>query len=272
MKTRPILTIFLFSLLSMSASLAEETTVPLRLLSYNIKHAQGMDGVVDVERIAKVIEAQKPDLVALQEVDKGCTRSKNQDIAKILGERLGMKHHFGKTISLGNGEYGNAVLSRLPVVETHLHKLPKSGEPRAALEVVVEWRGQHLSFVSIHLDHQSEDGRNAQVQTLLKTFALCEHPVILGGDFNAARWSPPMKLFPEAGWTVLEKNDGNDIRTLQGEKNRKDSDTPERAEIDFLVIRGLPIAKFTHGVIPELMASDHRPIYATIEPLPKDTH
>lgn len=270
MKTIPAITFGLLSLLLTAAGLAGETTAPLRLLAYNIKHARGMDGVVDVERIAKVIEKQNPDLVALQEVDKNCTRSNNQDIAKILGERLGMKHRFGKTINLGKGEYGNAVLSRLPIVETHLHKLPKSGEARAALEVVVEWHGKRLSFVSLHLERNSGDGRNAQVQALLEAFGPRDHPVILAGDFNAARWSRPMKRFAEAGWTVLEKNDGKDTRTIHGEKNRKDSATPERVEIDFLVVRGLPIAKFTHGVIPELMASDHRPIYATIVPVPKD--
>ena len=69
---------------------------PLRMVSYNIRHGRGMDGRVDLARTARVLARLKPDLVALQEVDKICTRSGGVDIAKELGRRLKMHHAFGR--------------------------------------------------------------------------------------------------------------------------------------------------------------------------------
>ena len=47
----------------------------LRVLTYNIHHGEGTDGVFDLERLAKVINDLAPDIVALQEVDKGTDRA-----------------------------------------------------------------------------------------------------------------------------------------------------------------------------------------------------
>lgn len=80
----------------------------LRFVSYNIQHGEGMDGKINLKRIAEVIAKEKPDLVALQEVDKNCTRSGKRDIAKELGELLNMEFRFGKSMSFQGGEYGNA--------------------------------------------------------------------------------------------------------------------------------------------------------------------
>ena len=57
--------IFIFLTLIFPSLIADE----LRLVAYNIHHGEGMDGKLDLERIARVIAAEKPDLVALQEVD-----------------------------------------------------------------------------------------------------------------------------------------------------------------------------------------------------------
>lgn len=237
----------------------------LRLLSYNIKHAKGMDGKLDVERIAKVIAEQTPDLVALQEVDKDCKRSKNIDIAGKLGEILKMEHRFGKTIDLGKGEYGLAVLSRFPVKKTHIHKLPKGGEPRIALEIIVDKKGELISFVTLHLDWTNKKIRTDQVKEVMKVLAERKHKVVLAGDFNAPRNSDTIQELVKAGWNVLEKNDGNGVRTFHGEKDRAVSATAEREEIDFIVLKNFPKSNIKHGVVQELIASDHRPIYAIIK-------
>ncbi len=66
----------------MAASGESAATGSLELMSYNIRHGVGMDGVLDLERIAEVINRERPDLVALQEIDRNCTRSGNRDIAR----------------------------------------------------------------------------------------------------------------------------------------------------------------------------------------------
>ncbi|MBT8045323.1 MAG: hypothetical protein KJO79_10270, partial [Verrucomicrobiae bacterium] len=83
----------------------------LRVLSYNIHHGVGLDGKLDLGRIAKVIRKQNPDLVALQEVDKLVTRSDKTDQAVVLAKYLGLHVVFGKSIDFQGGVYGNAILS-----------------------------------------------------------------------------------------------------------------------------------------------------------------
>lgn len=234
----------------------------LRLLSYNIKHGKGMDGKLDVERIAKVIAKQTPDLVALQEVDKNCERSKNIDIAGKLGEILKMEHRFGKTINLGKGEYGLAVLSKFPIKETHIHKLPKGGEARIALEIIVDKKGELISFVTLHLDWTNKKIRTEQVKETMKVLSERKHKVVLAGDFNAPRDSDTMQELVKVGWNVLEKNDGNGIRTFHGGDKHAEA---AQDEIDFIVLKNFPKSKIKHGVVQEFIASDHRPIYAIIK-------
>ena len=93
----------------------------LTVLAYNIRHGEGMDNKIDLQRIADVISKVNPDLVALQEVDKFCKRSGQRDLARELGEMLGMQHRFGKFMDYQGGEYGMAVLSRFPIILSLIH-------------------------------------------------------------------------------------------------------------------------------------------------------
>ena len=243
--------IFVILTLILPALLAEE----LRLVAYNIHHGEGMDGKLDLERIAKVIAAEKPDLVALQEVDKGCKRSGGVDQAAELAKILKMEQRFGKFMDYQGGEYGMAVLSRLPIAETIIHKLPKGAEPRIALEVVVKsptWPGK-FSFISIHNDWIKEPLRVKQIQVLQAGLKNCKHPVILAGDFNAEPKSDSLMALEENGWKMLR----------EGRKNTWSASKP-KVEIDFFFAKGLPVSQFQDTVIAEKVASDHRPIAVVI--------
>ena len=224
-------------------------------MSYNIHHGEGMDGIIDIDRIAKIISTENPDLVALQEVDKFCTRSGKRDMAAELGELLGMEHIFGKAMDFQGGEYGLAVLSKLPIKESKLHFLPEGDEPRRALEVTIRV-GDYpdpISFISIHNSWTGEEIRVKQVTELLKSLGERDHPVVLAGDFNARRDHDSMKLLGDAGWKILRSR-------LEG---MPDS-TLSESQIDFFVIRNLPVISVESVVIDETIASDHRPIFAEI--------
>ena len=78
----------------------------LRVLCYNIHHAAGVDGKLDVPRIARVIQSVKPDLVALQEVDRNTTRTGKVDQAAELAQLTRMNHVFGANIAFQGGQYG----------------------------------------------------------------------------------------------------------------------------------------------------------------------
>ena len=236
----------------------QEKSHALRVVSYNIRHGEGADGKVDLKRSANVISELKPDLVALQEVDKNCRRSGNVDIAKELGELLGMEHRFGKFMNFQGGEYGMAVLSRLPILESVRHQLPDGAEPRCALEVKVQVDGlpSPVCFVCIHNDWTKESIRLKQVQSLLAQLQGRENPIVLAGDFNGDRSDESMRLLAGAGWRIVQKNNAEESKTWP-------ADEP-RVEIDFFVIRNFPRVEIDHDVIQEAVASDHRPILAVI--------
>ena len=88
----------------------------VRILSYNIHRAIGVDRRFRPDRIARVIAHHDPDVALLQEVDEGVPRSRELDLARELAERLGYPHlAVGHNVSLRRGRYGNATLSRFPI-------------------------------------------------------------------------------------------------------------------------------------------------------------
>lgn len=113
---------------------ADEPT-QLRMLSYNIHHAEGVDQKLDLERITSVILSVTPDLVGLQEVDQKATRSGSIDQPAELARLRKMNVAFGANIPLQGGHYGNAVLSRFPVASHKNHLLPnfENGEQRGVI-------------------------------------------------------------------------------------------------------------------------------------------
>jgi endonuclease/exonuclease/phosphatase family metal-dependent hydrolase len=256
--SNPLFNSILAVLCAVTAAAADEPAPldTLRVLSYNIRHGRGMDQKVDFDRIAKVIAGTKPDLVALQEVDRGVGRSGKVDAPGFLGKTLGMHHKFGSSMPYQGGEYGLAVLSRFPVAEARVHKLPGGGEPRIALEVEVDLpkaggSKTRISFVSVHFDWTSpDDTRLAQASALIEVLRSRKHPVIVAGDFNDVRGSRTLDAF--AAEFHLPESAGPTVP----------ADQP-RSEIDFITWRGLPrMAELE--VIGENVASDHRPVLAAI--------
>lgn len=227
----------------------------LRVMSYNIKHGYGNDGVIDLERAATVIESVGPDVVTLQEVDERCARSGSVDQAAWLGERLGMTPMFGQFMDYDGGRYGMAVLSKLPVVSWKNIVLPSGAEPRSALAARVKLaNGKEVVVVGIHL-YATEEERLAQAQTILDEFAGEEAPVVLAGDFNSRPGSSVLQLF-ETSWTNPDK--GEDRYTFPSEE-------PSR-EIDFVLYRGAESVGIVKvDVIDEPLVSDHRPLFLELE-------
>ena len=229
----------------------------LKILSYNIKHGRGMDGRVDLKRTAEVIRSLSPDLVTLQEVDKNCTRSGSIDLTQELGAMLDMEGRFGKFMDFQGGEYGMAVLSKFPVVSHQVHVLPRGAEPRCALELRVnpgkDWG--EIRLLGIHHDWTRENLRVTQCEALLKKMEEERGPVILAGDFNADRKSQSVRLLIDSGFEILSNSPTNTFP----------SDKP-KVEIDFIMCKGLSFTRFTHKVVAEKIASDHRPVLVELKP------
>ncbi len=229
----------------------------LRVLSYNVHHCEGTDGKLDLLRIARVIRAADPDLVALQEVDYKTKRTNGVDQTAELARLTGMHARFGKAIDHAGGEYGQAILSRFPLEAATVHKLPgmPEREQRIAVEIPVKWDGFDLTFVSTHLDHQLTTEREQQAVTLNELFAKSEKPVVLVGDFNATPESKPLVLLNEK-WKVATLNPKL-LTVPAGKPNR---------QIDYVLVRPANTFRvFKAEVIDEPVASDHRPVFVVLQ-------
>jgi endonuclease/exonuclease/phosphatase family metal-dependent hydrolase len=164
-----------------------------RIVTYNVHRCVGVDRRLDVGRVAEVIAAQSPDIVALQELDVGRPRSGGIDQAHRLAQRLGMAFHFNAAFKVEEELYGDAILTALP------ERLVKAGpipgyrlfpnlEPRGALWVAVEVEGVTLQVINTHLGLVPGE-QQLQAKALVGDRWLGEcgrsDPVLLVGDFNA---------------------------------------------------------------------------------------
>lgn len=176
--------------------------IDLRLMTYNVHGCAGMDGRVSPRRIARVIKAQLPDVVALQELDLGHRRSRAEDQAAIIADELGLHVVFCPTITRGEEHYGHALLSRYPIHVVKRLRLPHDPkgwwqEPRAAIWARIEVGGRTVSVITTHLGLGARE-RAEQVRTLLGDDWIGSippgEPVVLCGDFNALPGSLPYRL------------------------------------------------------------------------------
>ena len=158
---------------------------PLVVASYNIHRGVGLDRKRDLDRIAQVIAEMRPDVVGLQEVvrENGVPHA---DQALYLSAALDMQVVMGETRRFGNGTYGNAVLTRLPVLGSVRCDLSCDGrEPRGCLRVDLDLDHTAVHVFNCHFGLAFRE-RRAQL-ALLAGFlqaADCEGPRLLVGDFN----------------------------------------------------------------------------------------
>ena len=237
----------------------DDQNLRLRILSYNIHHAEGVDGKLDVPRIAQVILSVDPDLVALQEVDKNTIRTGkvNQDIE--LSRLTKMNCVFGSNITFQGGQYGNAILSKFPIIKNKNFLLPNvdSGEQRGLLQSQIQISNkENVLFFSTHLDHRRSDReRLASAKAINQIISLGnKSPAILAGDFNDVPDSPTLK---ELGKVWLRSNK-KILRTIPASK-------PSR-QIDYIFVQPKERWKIIESqVLDEDIASDHRAIFSIIE-------
>ena len=165
----------------------------VRLMTYNVHGCVGVDKRLDVGRIAAVIAQNRPDIVALQELDVGRARSGRVDQAHEIAGRLGMRVHFNCAFRVEEEQYGDAILTPLPyrlVRSGPLPTLPRARlERRGALWVAVEVSpGVELQVLNTHLGLVPLE-QKAQVAALLGADWIGHKgwraPAALLGDFNA---------------------------------------------------------------------------------------
>jgi len=214
-----------------SSKLATSGTT-LRVMTWNIHHGEGLDKKVDIDRIAKIILSVKPDVVALQEIDRGVERSGKIDIITKLADLTDMTYAFGKTIDYQGGEYGNAFLTRFPILEErNLHYVPiQPGEQRGLLQLILDVRGEEIVVANTHLESRSDDSARASSVGELRNALRRYHPrpVVVCGDLNDlpdSRVIGELKKDYTDSWALVGRGDGF---TFQ-------SDAPKK-RIDYILV------------------------------------
>ena len=166
----------------------------LRVLSYNMHRAIGVDRLFRPERIAKVINHHQADIVLLQEVDVGVPRSKNLDLAKVMAEAAGYPHYAtGLNVKLFKGKYGNATLSKFPISRSrNINLTVGNRKARGCLHSTIEISNsidftQKLEVFNLHLGLSSQE-RVRQVGLLIHSEEFRSLtpgiPCLVGGDLN----------------------------------------------------------------------------------------
>lgn len=174
----------------------------LRLMTYNTHGCGGMDGRVSPRRVARVIQGELPDIVALQELDLGRRRSRAEDQAAIIARETGMPHvEFCPTITRGEEHYGHAMLSRWPMKIMKRARLPHDPEswwqePRSAIWARVEVDEHIVNVITTHLGLGARE-RVLQMEALIGPEWIGaippDEPVLLCGDFNMMPNSAPYR-------------------------------------------------------------------------------
>lgn len=167
----------------------------LRILTYNIHRAIGLDRRFRPERIADVLRHYQADIVLLQEVDEGAPRSREMDLAKELAVMLGYPHYaVGHNVSLRKGRYGNATLSRFPIIrERNIDLTIGQKKRRGCQHTSIKIRkdsmpNKHmLEVFNLHLGLSAQE-RKQQLDLLahsseFKSLHLSDSGIV-AGDFN----------------------------------------------------------------------------------------
>ena len=241
-----------------SASAHRARTV--RVMTYNIHVGVGMDKKLDLARIAKVINEQKPELVGLQEVDRGVERTQRIDEIAELAKLTKMDYAFAFNLKYQGGQYGVAILSGRPILATdhRLYKNLREAERRGFIRAEVNIAGRIINFVTTHLDYQYEDGRVFETEQLLKALENVAGPLIVVGDFNDVPSGGAYKLMQQTfddAWSSSQP-------TADGFSYPADKPTKR---IDYVFTRTTDGIKAKRAWIPNTFASDHVPVVADLE-------
>ena len=233
------------------------TDEPFTVMTYNIHHGRGRDGKVDLDRICAVINEAKPDLVALQEVDLGLTRSGWVDQGQKIADLLQMHHAAGHNWFLEEGAYGNVFLSRWPVtLFGNLNLSVPRREPRGCLLTEVHRGPSTLLVGSLHLGLGWTERKKQSLTVLNQLKALyADHPILLMGDFNSLPFSRVSRQFRSQYADVAR-------RTGKREATYQRAGLSLRLDYIYTTEHLLPRNAFVMKTALSRKASDHYPLVA----------
>jgi len=241
----------------------EETS--FRIVTYNIHRCRGLDGRVRPQRIVDILREVKADIIALQEVLNKDNGRRDENQVRFIAEELGLDYAFGENRRLKGGGYGNAILSRLPLIMQENYDLSQARrEERGCLRTDIGLpNSQVLHIYNVHLGTAYFERRH-QGRRLMESDILTgpddPGPRILLGDFN--EWVPGLssRLFREHFGSI-------DLRTVLGRRRTYPGAFP-LLHLDHIYFDdALELRRASvYRTKRTLLASDHLPLLADFHP------
>ncbi len=226
----------------------------LRVVSYNIR--SGLSS--SVESVAETIEDLRPQIVALQEVDRDTERSGGRDQLAEFAGSLGLLPLFYPARREEPGWFGNALLSSLPVAGAQGVPLDATGQvsPRSALDVEICLGAKRLRVVVVHADvfPWASSAQCAQLADRLRDHV--GRGLLVLGDFNQQPDGSCVRDFAAIGLQDLLARSA-EAPTYQGDR------WPRR--LDYIFADGPVAHALAHVAVIESPASDHKPVMASFE-------
>lgn len=228
----------------------EPAPIEITAMTFNVRAGFGADGRWDLERIARTIEAESPDVVVLQEVARGWIIASGTDEAVWLSQRLRMPYVFGA----GAGDlHGNLLLSRYRISGT-AHRYSSATPmslPRSAIDGELETDGGPLVVLGTHLDHPQEAVSTRLLQAVeLVDLARGRQPTAILGDMNAEASSPELRPILQGGYL--------DAVAQRGVRDPTWPSWAASKRIDHIFVSSDLAIVSAH--VPHTGASDHLPV------------
>ena len=239
-----------------SAADGAQPASPVRVATYNLHSAVGVDGRLDPERIAQVLVAGEAEVMALQEVSRGWPLGGGLDLGSWLARRLGADMAWGPA---ADRQFGNAVLSTRSILAERSGTMPRGQGPmrRGWVAATVPVGTETVEVFSVHLQHQDDttETRRSQARLVLAAWD-AQSATVLAGDFNSRPGSVDIEP-----WF-----DGTGLVSAQEVQAEPPRDTSPAEDPDHRIdwILGTPDLVFSDVEVPPTTASDHLPIFTDI--------
>ncbi|HOT75680.1 MAG TPA: endonuclease/exonuclease/phosphatase family protein [Candidatus Wallbacteria bacterium] len=251
----------------------------LKVISYNVAAGQGVEndskdyvGTKYLQQVVKLMDAEKADLIGMQEVDDNRFTSRFTNQAQFISSRLGMHCYWQPASAVGPfgkiNKHGNSVMSKHKFLKTECVKYVSKGkksdggastETRAFTYALVEIKGVKVNFISTHLGFP-EYARVGQAKELIGYIKKLKGPVVVVGDFNTTQGSESYKVMT----SIL--SDSYAVAASKGASATSPSEAPKN-RIDFVFFsKGDFICEKAYaGGDTFKNASDHRPFFAFLK-------
>lgn len=233
----------------------------LRVMTWNVHMGYDDQGRFNPEEIVDVIAEQQPDVLVLNEVDRGWLLSGGHDLLTILADELQLEHTFG---AAADAIWGNAILSRHPILDPTVSLLPGDAPmDRGLITAKIDIGGAPLGIIATHFHHlhdsEEDDAiRRLQAEMIAESALSLEQrsiPVVILGDLNATPGSRALEPLVRYSDLVAEASSGAFLPTFPA--------VAPVEQIDHIL--GSPGIGASNLDIPRTTASDHLPIAVTID-------